>query len=666
MAKRVRHAGSRTPFLPDGPLKLRLSTTLQWPAQPQEAVRTTGAVTAMQPDSAAPRPPVWLGALLTLLQHDESGQGADNLKTLVAEHGAELVALRDADLSQRLGWWAMRQRQPRQAMFWFEQSLTVKPEQAGVRFGLALALRESGQLEAAYDVLASDSDAKARDMCAALALELALAAQSRQDTPAQIRWLERAIAAGRDDAAVQTQLAWALFGQGRYEQATQSFGRLHANQPDPDNARGLYLGLKRLGRDDEIDRLARQHQDIAALLNRERAQRLLDWGFPQAAAALGGLDDAKLSGLLKPDLSLGSAQRSKSGSEGTSRLQIHRSPDLVMRWPDGSKTWELDMSSIRLDAGVADPSTPAGSALVGQPPAQTHVDAGWEPRLRWSRQGETSRSASLGLTPMDGPVSATVTGELGWKRTASGHELGVRAYAEPVRDSILSYVGLRDPASGQSWGRVLRYGFGAEGYAGLAALPGWNLGGSVALETLRGHHVEDNAHGSLSLGLNRDLPVPGMRFFSLGPGLGYERYAHNLSNFTWGQGGYFSPRDFTSAGLNLLFQTEDGRRFIARGQAGMGWQSVTQAASPCFPLTPPVAGGACADFAPSRLSGVGTSTELNWAYLLSPHWELGGNLGWRTGPAYHDHVFYLGLRYNFGDRSSLFGTDLSAILHSLW
>lgn len=397
----------------------------------------------------------------------------------------------------------------------------------------------------------------------------------------------------------------------------------------------------------------------------EEARRDLDLGLPQAAAARVPKLIPELSGFLAPSLRLASLERSKSGESGTSRLAIRRAPDLEFIWPRGAERLTFTLARVRLDAGPASPGTPVGSNLPGQPAQITAMDAGWEPRLGLRRQGRLGWEASLGTTPTDGPVPAAPVGELSVSTTGPAHNATARLYAEPVRDSILSYVGLPDPASGKPWGRVLRRGGAVQGYTALGQ-SGWNLGGAVAFEHLAGQNVADNDHQAVSASLTTDLRLPGMRFFALGPTASFERYRRNLSGFGWGHGGYFSPQRFVSAGALGVFQTEQPKRWVAEGKVQFGWQSVRQETSPCFALPPPMAGGGCAPLAESRSSGLGSATHIRWAYLLTPHLSVGAELALRTGPAYHDRVIHLGLRYHFDGRGALFADDLPERAKTLW
>lgn len=619
----------------------------------------------IQPMPATSTPP-WLQHLQAQLQRDEAGEVVPELAATLAAHRNDITALRDADLAQRLGWSAMRRQQAAEAAVWFQQSLGNRPGQPAVRYGLALAMRDSGQTEAAYASIADDTDEKVRALRADLAMTLAQTAQERHDEAARQRWLRIALAAGRADDGLRSELAWTAYHLGENEEAAEGFGDLYARHADADNATGLFYSLQRLKRTDEIDRLDRAGGPIAVLARRAQSQALLDLGLPGAAAALRATGMPTLAGVLEPSVQIGAASRDKGGTPGSSRLQIRRLPDVSLRWPAGPQLWSLTLARVQLDTGDANPVVPVGSAQPGQAAVTTHLDAGWEPHLRWGRQGVDSWSAGLGLTPTSGPLSSTFVGSADWRHTASARAYGVRVYAEPVRDSILSYVGLRDPASNQAWGRVVRRGVGADGYTAVGR---WSLGGSATLENLQGQSVAGNTHVAVAASLGRDLGVPSMRYFSIGPGLGYEHYDRNLSSFTWGQGGYFSPQQFASAGLSLAFLTEEGRRFVARGRVSVGWQSVRQDASGCFPMPAPISVSAstCSTgYAASRSSGWGSSSEFDAAYLLTPGWEVVGNLGWRTGPAYRDRALFIGLRYNFGARGGLFADDLSGVLRSLW
>ncbi len=640
-----------------------VTSTTRRPRQKTDIPRGTSASTGLP--SAAQFD--WHTRLEAALARSDAGEPAPELLELVHAHREAILALGNADLFQRLGWALLAAQQPQESVAWFTAGLAQPGcDSAKLRYGLALAYLRQGKDEMAYAAIDSVDTPEAKTLRADLALRLAAVARQRGDYLEEHAWLVRAIHAGRDDTDIHTSLAWNALRRGDARDAAVRFESLYTQEHLPDYAQGLMLALQRSGQTERLATLAQTlGGPLATLVIRQEAHELLDLGLTQAAAARIPDLIPELSGMLAPSLRLGALERNKSGTSGTSQLSIRRSPDIELVWPRGANRLTLDLAHVYLNAGDAAPGLPTGSNLPGQPPPLTAWDAGWEPRLRWSWQDRLGWEVSLGTTPGEGPVAAAMVGELAVNTTEATHSVTLRLYAEPVRDSILSYVGLRDPASGQAWGRVLKLGGGVQGYTALGK-SGWNLGGSALLEHLQGKQVADNDHRALTLSLTTDLPLTGMRFFSIGPSMSTESYRRNLSGFGWGQGGYFSPQRFASLGAIVVFQTEGAKRWVSAGTVQFGWQSVRQDSGPCFALTPPVAGGACTAPAASTTRGLGSATHLRWAYLLSPHWQLDAAVGFRTGPAFRDHAVHLGLRYHFDARKALFPDDLAQRMNTLW
>lgn len=290
---------------------------------------------------------------------------------------------------------------------------------------------------------------------------------------------------------------------------------------------------------------------------------------------------------------------------------------------------------------------------LGSPKTQR---VGLSGSVHWRSLGPVGWSGSIGLTPTGGAVAPTWTADIGWRDIGTDHDWRIALQRQPVDDSVLSLTGLRDPATGRAWGRVMRSGLSAGGYQTL--WPQWNGSAQLRLARLSGQHVASNDEVSASVALTRDLALPGLRFLSVGPAVAYQHDSRNLSGFTWGQGGYFSPQHYTSVGLQAVFQTQDARPWVLAGQLQSGWQSVQQDASACFALPPPLAVPPCAPAAASRSSGLGSGTALQGIALLSPHWAVEASAQLRTGPAYQDRSVYLGLRYFFSTRRALYGSDL--------
>lgn len=579
------------------------------------------------------------------------------MPALIAEHASALREQADAALAARLGWALFRAQRFAEAAPWFEHALRLDPGSASAREGAFYALQRTGNLQKAFDVAAEDPALRAAR--ANVAVQLALRAREQNDPGSTVHWLQQAIALGKDGADLRGLLAWSLLQAGDATRAAQEFATLYASRPeDADLAQGLSQSLQASGQTARLAQLAAQPGALANLVRRERAQRWLDLGLARDAAVLDPQATAALAGAAQPSVAAGVYARSKSGAPGTSLLRITQAPVPQLRWANHFGVWDAQLDRTRLDAGAAPAVGQVGSTLPGSLGSPARQDVGASGSLHWRSLGPQGLSASLGFTPTDGAVSSTWTGSIGWRDISASHSRSIGLERQQVDDSVLSLTGLRDPATGLAWGRVMREGLTAGGYQTL--WPKWNGSAQLRIERLAGQNVASNDRMTASAGLSRDLSVPDMRFFSVGPSLSYDHYARNLSGFTWGQGGYFSPQDFSSAALLAVFQTADARRRVLAGQVQLGWQSVRQDASACLAQPAPVAAPACAPLAASRSQGLGSSTALQWSTLLAPHWALEGSALLRTGPAYHDRALYLGVRYFFSPRPAVFGSDLPA------
>lgn len=644
--------------------KIRPERQLPAPIEPQrqlgyginlnaKATQTPAGETSTdtEPASAVPQ---WLLELQSLLDAEGRDAPPQRLLDLVAEHGAALRERVNGAQAEQLGWALYRAGQYRDAAPWFRLALERDTTRTGATAGLAYALHRAGDLAEAYRV-AGGLEAL-RTFRGDMAVQLALQARDRKDWAEALHWLERAMAAGRDGRDVQALRAWTELDADQARAAAARFAALYAAEPNDDLAKGLYLSLERSGQTLRIAELAAQPGLFATLARHQAARRWRELGLAADAALLDPKPDSALRGAAGPSIALGTALRDKSGSPGTSQLRLAAMPQLNARWSNACNLWQLDVAAPRLDAGATPPIGAVGSTLPGIHGSvrQQHTDVSFT--LHWRRCGPVGAFAAIGLTP-EGEVSSAWTGTLGWREVGTDSEWHASVYRTLVDDSTLSVSGLRDPASGLAWGRVLRLGAQAQGHRGIGA--DWSVSGSVRAETLTGQHVASNKHVAASVGLARNLSVPHMRFFSLGPSVGFEHYQRNLSGFTWGHGGYFSPQQFISASLMAVFQTQEQRRLILAGQLQVGWQSVRQEDSPCFALTPPVNPAPnCPNPGASTSSGLGTSFSLQGSHLIAPNWALEGRLRLRTGPAYLDQAAYFGLRYFFQPRSALFGSDL--------
>jgi predicted Zn-dependent protease len=157
-------------------------------------------------------------------------------------------------------------------------------------------------------------------------------------------------------------------------------------------------------------------------------------------------------------------------------------------------------------------------------------------------------AADVGTTPLGFNVPNLVGG-IEWTPSWRSLDVTLGLARRAVTSSALSYAGLRDPVSGEKWGGVVANG----PYAGLALYrERFSLSGSLRFSQLTGTNVQENQFlGARAAG--------SWKFYSHGDEtnaytglvLNYWNYQHNLSNYTFGSGGYYSPHSYLSAALPL-------------------------------------------------------------------------------------------------------------------
>jgi hypothetical protein len=260
-------------------------------------------------------------------------------------------------------------------------------------------------------------------------------------------------------------------------------------------------------------------------------------------------------------------------------------------------------------------------------------------------------SLLAGRGPDGGPARARTFGVLDFAATPAWGQLAASLYAEPVRETVLSYAGMRDPWTGTAWGGVQRRG-GELRLLRLRDAP-WTSGLRLRHERLDGTLVQDNSRSVADLTFGRDLGLEGFAYAALSAYGGYESYAHNLGGFTLGHGGYFSPQRYGRAGVALDFMTAEDRAWLVRGRASGGWFTKRDDATPVLPLDPD-----------GRTYGGGSNTGHEAAFRLAavfqagPHVQLGALVGRSISPAYSENIARAEVRVLFEPRRGVVAADL--------
>ena len=311
----------------------------------------------------------------------------------------------------------------------------------------------------------------------------------------------------------------------------------------------------------------------------------------------------------------------------------------------------------------ASTTTTSTTAPATPPPQQNATGVGGEVQLAFPHL-----AFAAGYTPY-GFLVGNVTGRAQW-RPGNG-PFTFSFLRDSVKDSQLSYSGLRDPGSaslgfpGTVWGGVIA-NQGNMQYGRGDAQSGYYAG--VGGQYLTGVHVVDNWRIDGSGGAYWHLKTwPENGTLSIGANFFGMHYAHNLQAYTFGMGGYFSPQAYFLANIPLTWVGHYQTRLHYEVLTGLGVQAFQQDATSLFPLPDQKSLEVALNNAQlPALTSVGPNYNLRgtMAYQVGPHWFAGGFLAANNSRNYAAFSAGFSIHYMFRTQPStavaptgLFPTD---------
>ena len=599
------------------------------------------------------------------LRQTASGQDAHHQKMMqllarkdFAGFEAEFEKKPEAGWAEALAWVYFGEGKSELAKSWFSRALSLDSTDTSASYGLALMARNEGKLsEAQARALHAPQSPKMRALLQQIFATEAGESYDRKQYQKTLNFLGEAESFGPLTVDQRLLRAWTHYQLKEYAESAREFEALYRVRHDKISAEGLFYSLQRIDRQDRARSLSQELGGPFQLMVRDQQARdFYDRGlFLDAEAEAPGLYPA-LKNIDSPSLDTGVAFRQKSGQSGLSSLQAERLP-----FVDGSIVYSgvnlltVELSRLDLDSGpLASNATVGTDPMTQRPyshPPTTYLDNLTLVNVSLSHQGWFAPYLELGTTPIGGPVSVLPTGRLGFIQQVDSGNWGLSLYGKSNTESILSYTGMRDPFGGGNWGRVIESGVEASGYQDLGS--NWGFTGDGTLGALTGDQVETNEHAALSAGIGKDLRLDGFQYFVIGPNFFGEQFEHNLSGFTIGQGGYFSPAYLAQATLDLNFLTLEGQPYIVRARFGFGGQDNQQDASPLFPLAPDGR-----NYSSLNQASYVASAEVEGVVRLSDHWQFGGALSYDKSADYTESKEMLFFRFEFEPRPAVFSSDL--------
>ncbi len=199
---------------------------------------------------------------------------------------------------------------------------------------------------------------------------------------------------------------------------------------------------------------------------------------------------------------------------------------------------------------------------------------------------------------------------------------------DSVKDTQLSYAGLRDPGSvtnvfsGNIWGGVISTLGGARLEVGNEK-SGLYISGDGG--TVTGFHVLDNKKYEGLMGAYfRVARWPGYGALNVGGNLYAMHYDHNERGMTYGLGGYFSPNVYFLASVPITYNGYYKSDFHYTINGAVGVQTFQEDAQAYFPLDRPLQTGFNnAQYSLNSNTGLNYALDSEGSYRIVDHWYVG-------------------------------------------
>ncbi|MCH1920885.1 BCSC C-terminal domain-containing protein [Shewanella sp. A3A] len=318
----------------------------------------------------------------------------------------------------------------------------------------------------------------------------------------------------------------------------------------------------------------------------------------------------------------------------------------------GFNSSSFDRAALERLVGRLRTALNSDSAPARNPPVQH--DAGVALSFGYSIG---SFAVDIGNTPL-GFEKVNVVGGVSWQpQIGKNTQLKLGVERRAVEDSVLSYAGTADPLSGDVWGAVtkngLNVGLGFDN--GTVGMYG-NLGGYL----YTGTNIDNNLAFDIALG-GYIRPINNKeRELQTGVHVGFQAFDKNLSHYSYGHGGYFSPQDYVAIAFPVKY-SERHENFNFSVNFAPGFQSFTEDSVSYFPNDPQLQNllNVMAQlnlveqsvYRANSKTGFGMSLNAEGEYEFSSSFTLGGKLGFDNFGNFQETTAQLYLKYLLGVKS---------------
>ena len=560
---------------------------------------------------------------------------------------ALLMQTSDSDDLMTVAGWAQERGDFEQAQSLYGQVLKRDPGNTGARLGQIETLIANRQLPAARQQLAQFNPAPGTVLTSSEQRRVANAwvAVGEPDKAraiyAQLLKSPQADPLVYRDAARLMSVKEPQQALDYYAKSMAAAGLITPEQANPRDNRAMTMASREKDDDQWLARSLRSDVDELYQRQNPTVHLYTDYGWRSDNASAGTSDTDTRTTILQLDLPV---------ADGTGFLraeQLNMDAGKFSADPDGLVRENYGTCAVKYNVkGTTSPDL-SGCEDSSQSVNGTMMAAGWKNEV-WN--------VDIGRTPdnfkvpnwLGGVAYSSKFESVGWTLTGS---------RRPLSNSILSYAGATDPNTGITWGGVTSNGLTLSLSHDEGGVDG--VWASFGQHWLRGKNVEDNHKSTAMAGYYYRLVERADERMRTGLTLMYWGYDKDLSEYTLGQGGYYSPQKYYSIGVPLNYAFRTANWSVAL-ESSVSWSYAKTDANDLYPLSGlndkliqglDERGFQLADGL-GQTSG-GSSTGIGYRLQglverrLSDHLVLGGGLLYQHSDSYAPSRAMLYLRYTF-------------------
>jgi len=255
--------------------------------------------------------------------------------------------------------------------------------------------------------------------------------------------------------------------------------------------------------------------------------------------------------------------------------------------------------------------------------------------------------ADIGTTPLGFDV-VDVVGGVSYSNDIGPLGYTVDAHRRPVASSLLSFAGQKDPNTGTEWGGVRATGVGISTSYDKGEANG--IWASLSTDTLTGKNVEDNWRVRFMTGYYYKLINENNRRVTVGLTNMLWHYDKDLSDYYLGQGGYYSPQQYVSFAVPIIWRQRTENWSWELGGSG-SWSYSKSKDGKRYPISSLVPND---DSYADRDSPSDGSSSNGFGYTaralverrLDSHWSIGAGIDIQQAKDYTPSHALIYLRYS--------------------